>query len=115
MANFQKKWPNEHILYADVEGTYDAKWASNMGVDSSNVIILNCVGQYAEEIFDQLKGAMETGAQVAEELADAKLQAEKERAAREGHNPFTGEKITIAASKNAAFSASKALKEALNK
>ncbi len=39
----------------------------------------------------------------------------KERAAREGHNPFTGEKITIAASKNAAFSASKALKEALNK
>lgn len=62
MANFQKKWPNEHILYADVEGTYDAKWASNMGVDSSNVIILNCVGQYAEEIFNQLKGAMETGA-----------------------------------------------------
>ncbi len=39
----------------------------------------------------------------------------KERAAREGHNPFTGEKITIAASKHAAFSASKALKDALNK
>ena len=39
----------------------------------------------------------------------------KERAAREGHNPFTGEKISIAASKHAAFSASKALKDALNK
>jgi DNA-binding protein HU-beta len=39
----------------------------------------------------------------------------KERAAREGHNPFTGEKIQIAASKNAAFSASKALKDSLNK
>ena len=39
----------------------------------------------------------------------------KERAAREGHNPSTGEKIAIPASKNAAFSASKALKEALNK
>ena len=38
----------------------------------------------------------------------------KERAAREGHNPFTGEKISIAASKHAAFSASKALKDALN-
>ena len=61
MANFQKKWPDEYMLYCDVEGTYDAKWASNMGVDSSNVIILNCVGQYAEEIFDQLKEAMDTG------------------------------------------------------
>ncbi len=39
----------------------------------------------------------------------------KARAAREGHNPFTGEKIQIAASKNAAFSASKALKDSLNK
>ena len=39
----------------------------------------------------------------------------KERAAREGHNPFTGEKIKIAASKHASFSASKALKDSLNK
>lgn len=62
MANFQKKWPEEYILYCDVEGTYDAKWAANMNVDSSNVVILNCVGQYAEEIFDQILEAMETGA-----------------------------------------------------
>ena len=38
----------------------------------------------------------------------------KERAAREGHNPATGEKITIAASKNIGFSASKALKDKVN-
>ena len=62
MANFQKIWPDEYILYIDVEGTYDAKWASHMGVDSSKVIILNCIGQYAEEIFNQVKEAMETGA-----------------------------------------------------
>jgi len=62
MANFQKLWPDEYILYIDVEGTYDAKWASHMGVDSSKVIILNCIGQYAEEIFDQVKAAMETEA-----------------------------------------------------
>ena len=47
MANFQKLWPDEYILYIDVEGTYDAKWASHMGVDSNKVIILNCIGQYA--------------------------------------------------------------------
>lgn len=62
MTNFQKLWPDEYILYIDVEGTYDAKWASNMGVKSDNVVILNCVGQYAETIFDQVKEAMETGA-----------------------------------------------------
>ena len=38
----------------------------------------------------------------------------KERAAREGRNPKTGETITIAASKAPAFSAGKALKDAIN-
>lgn len=37
------------------------------------------------------------------------------RAAREGRNPATGEKITIAASKYPSFSASKALKDCVNK
>ncbi len=37
-----------------------------------------------------------------------------ERAAREGRNPATGAKITIAASKYPAFSASKALKDRVN-
>ena len=38
----------------------------------------------------------------------------KERAAREGRNPKTGETITIAASKSPVFSAGKALKDAVN-
>ena len=39
----------------------------------------------------------------------------KARAARRGHNPLTGEKIQIPAAKHPAFSASKALKDAVNK
>ena len=39
----------------------------------------------------------------------------KERAARQGHNPLTGEKIQIPAAKHPAFSASKALKDSVNK
>ena len=62
MANFQKLWPEEYILYIDVEGTYDAKWASHMGVNQDTVVVLSCIGQYAEEIFNQVKEAMETGA-----------------------------------------------------
>ena len=38
----------------------------------------------------------------------------KERAAREGRNPKTGETITIAASKHPAFTAGKALKDSVN-
>jgi len=38
----------------------------------------------------------------------------KERAAREGRNPKTGEKITIAASKHPGFVAGAALKNAVN-
>jgi len=38
----------------------------------------------------------------------------KARAAREGRNPKTGEKITIAASKHPTFSAGKALKDSVN-
>ncbi|MBO5138969.1 MAG: HU family DNA-binding protein [Bacilli bacterium] len=37
-----------------------------------------------------------------------------ERAAREGHNPRTGEKVTIAACKSPKFKAGTALKEAVN-
>ena len=38
----------------------------------------------------------------------------KERAARTGRNPRTGEEITIAAAKNPVFKAGKALKDAVN-
>lgn len=38
----------------------------------------------------------------------------KERAARTGRNPRTGEEINIAASKNPTFKAGKALKDAVN-
>ena len=38
-----------------------------------------------------------------------------ERAAREGRNPQTGDKIKIAASKSVGFKAGSALKESLNK
>ena len=38
----------------------------------------------------------------------------KARAARDGRNPKTGEKITIAASKHPTFAAGKALKDSVN-
>lgn len=73
------------------------------------------------------KAAEEAVSAVLEAISDAlasgdKIQivgfgtfAVKERAAREGHNPATGAKITIPAAKHPVFTASKALKDSVNK
>ncbi|MBE6554948.1 MAG: HU family DNA-binding protein [Ruminococcaceae bacterium] len=60
---------------------------------------------------DAVKDAMKAGEKV--QLVGFGTFAVKERAARTGLNPKTGEKIEIPASKVPAFAAGKALKEAI--
>jgi len=60
---------------------------------------------------DAVKDAMKAGEKV--QLVGFGTFAVKERAARTGLNPKTGEKIEIPASKVPAFKAGKALKEAI--
>ncbi len=62
--------------------------------------------------FDAISGALAEGEKVA--LVGFGTFSVKERAAREGINPLTKEKIQIAASKAPAFKAGKALKDAVN-
>lgn len=59
-----------------------------------------------------ISGALKNGDQVS--LVGFGTFAVKERAARTGRNPRTGETINIAASKNPVFKAGKALKDAVN-
>ena len=61
--------------------------------------------------FDSIKGAMVKGDKV--QLIGFGTFEVKERAARTGHNPKTGEAIEIAASKIPAFKAGAALKNAV--
>ena len=63
--------------------------------------------------FDAITAALAEGDKVA--LVGFGTFAVKERAARQGVNPRTGEKVTIAAAKAPAFKAGKALKDAVNK
>ena len=65
----------------------------------------------AKAMIDAVAGALKAGDKVA--IAGFGNFEVKERAAREGRNPATGEAITIAASKTVAFKASKALKESV--
>lgn len=61
---------------------------------------------------DAISGALKSGDKV--QLIGFGTFEVKDVAAREGHNPQTGETIMIEASKKPAFSASKALKSLLN-
>ena len=63
-------------------------------------------------VFDAITDTLQAGDKVA--LVGFGTFAVKERAAREGINPLTGKKISIAASKAPAFKAGKALKDAIN-
>lgn len=63
--------------------------------------------------FDTIKEALEKGDKIG--IAGFGTFLVRERAERKGHNPKTGETITIPATKAPAFKASKVLKELVNK
>ncbi|WP_026389700.1 HU family DNA-binding protein [[Acholeplasma] multilocale] len=64
-------------------------------------------------VFEQIANELAAGNEVS--IAGFGKFAISARAAREGINPSTGEKINIAASKSAKFKPAKQLKESLNK
>ena len=65
-----------------------------------------------EAVFDAIADALADGDKV-QIIGFGTFEA-KGQAEREGRNPLTGEKITIAACKRPAFSASQALKDKVN-
>lgn len=69
-------------------------------------------GRALDAMVDSVTGALKKGDQVA--LVGFGTFAVKERAARTGRNPRTGDPIEIAAAKIPSFKAGKALKDAVN-
>jgi DNA-binding protein HU-beta len=65
-----------------------------------------------DAVFDAISGALKKGEEV--RLVGFGTFAVSARAASEGRNPRTGEKIKIAASKQPKFKAGKGLKDAVN-
>lgn len=61
VANYQKMPNARKVLYADCENTLDAEWATKLGVDVDNMIILQPKSQSAEEIFQFILDAIDTG------------------------------------------------------
>ena len=69
-------------------------------------------GRALDAVVESITGALKSGDQVA--LVGFGTFAVKERAARTGRNPQTGQPIQIAAAKIPSFKAGKALKDAVN-
>lgn len=69
-------------------------------------------GEIVDLILDQIKEALQKGDRVA--LTPFGSFVVRSRRAREGRNPKTGDKITIAARKVPAFVAGKSLKDAVD-
>ena len=65
-----------------------------------------------DAVFDTITGALKKGGDV--RLVNFGTFSVTKRAASEGRNPRTGEKIKIPASKQAKFKAGKGLKDAIN-
>lgn len=64
-------------------------------------------------VFDTITGVLSAGDKL--QIVGFGTFEVRERAARKGRNPKTGEELDIAASKAPAFKAGKSLKEAVNK
>lgn len=69
-------------------------------------------GRALDATVDAITGALKKGQSVS--LVGFGTFSVRDRAARTGRNPRTGQTIKIAASKNPAFKAGKALKDAVN-
>lgn len=89
---------NKNDLIAKVAGAADLSKA-----DASSAV---------EAVLDSITSALKSGDEV--RLVGFGTFSVAERAASEGRNPRTGEKIMIAASKNPKFKAGKQLKDAVN-
>lgn len=59
VANYQQVYDRK-VLYVDAENTLDTVWATKLGVDLDNLIILNPTSQGAEDIFQFVLDMIET-------------------------------------------------------
>ena len=61
VANYQHSDDGRNVLYCDCENTLDVEWATKLGVDIDSMYILQPKSQSAEEIFEFICNAVDTG------------------------------------------------------
>jgi len=61
VGSAQKMFPDKKCVYIDVERTFDAEWATNLGVDVQALVLITPDAQTAEQIFEMAKSLIQTG------------------------------------------------------
>lgn len=61
VANYQRSDDSRDVLYIDAENTLDVEWATKLGVDVPKLVVLQPKSQSAEEIFQIIEDAVDTG------------------------------------------------------
>lgn len=58
---FEKEKQGRKVCFVDSENTFDVEWATKLGVNIDDLILIRPQEQYAEQIFDIMKAIVETG------------------------------------------------------
>ena len=58
---FTKEKQGRKVCFVDSENTFDVEWATKLGVNVDDIILIRPQEQYAEQIFDIMKAVVETG------------------------------------------------------
>ena len=58
---FKKENQGRKVCFVDSENTFDVEWATKLGVNVDDLILIRPQEQYAEQIFDIMKAIVETG------------------------------------------------------
>lgn len=61
IANYQHMDGAKSVLYVDAENTLDSVWATKLGVEVDDMLIMNPTTQGAETIFEQVRKLIDTG------------------------------------------------------
>lgn len=58
---FKEEKQGRKVCFVDSENTFDVEWATKLGVNVDDLILIRPQEQYAEQIFDIMKAIVETG------------------------------------------------------
>lgn len=61
IANYQKVYPEDYVLYLDAENTLDEEWGTRLGVNWEMVILIKPEQEYAETLLEMVLDAIRTG------------------------------------------------------
>jgi recombination protein RecA len=85
-GNAQRQYPNQRVVFVDIEGTFDAVWAEKNGIDTDELILLQPeTGEAAADMIDAMIRTKEVSLVVVDSVAALVPMREVEGSAEDAH------------------------------